>query len=121
VPFADEDFVPPLDLGSRRGADHVAIVVGDFLMQALGRVSGEIAVLVNREALDRRLVPQRRQRLLQARRAVGDDELRHPQPALDEIVEQRAPGGLAFPAHAADRQQHLLAVCGHAERQKERD
>ena len=31
-PFADEGFPPRFDLGPRRGVDHVAIVVGDFLM-----------------------------------------------------------------------------------------
>ena len=55
-------------------------------------------MLVHGAALDRRVGPQRRQRLFQARRAVGDDQLRRPQSALDEIVEQRAPGDLAFSA-----------------------
>ena len=78
-------------------------------------------MLVNRAALDRRVGPQRSQRPFQARRAVGDDQLRRPQPPLAEIVEQRAPGGLAFSAHAPDRQHHLLAVGPHAERRQERD
>ena len=43
------------------------------------------------------------------------------QSAPDEIVEQRAPGRLALPAHALDRQQHLLAVGAHAERDEQRD
>ena len=51
-----------------------------------------------------------RQRLFETRRAVDDDQLRRRQSTPDEIVEQRAPGRLAFSAHALDRQQHLLAV-----------
>src|SRR5271169_6600022 len=84
-------------------------------------MSEEIAVLVHGAALDRRVGPERRQRLFQTRRAVGDDQLRRPQSALDEIVEQRAPGGFAFSAHAPDRQQYLLAVGPHAERDQKRD
>ena len=36
-------------------------------MQPLGRMGEEIAVLVHRAALDRRVWPQRRQRIFQAR------------------------------------------------------
>jgi hypothetical protein len=56
--LADEGFAPSFDLGPRRGVDHVAIVVGDFIVQPLGRVSKEIAVLVNRATLDQRIGPQ---------------------------------------------------------------
>jgi hypothetical protein len=56
----------------------------------------QIAVLVHRAALDRRVRPQRGERLLQPRRAVDDDEFRRLQPAFDEIVEQRAPSGFAL-------------------------
>ena len=48
-------------------------------------------------------MPQRGQRLFEARRAVDDDEFRRFQPALDEIVEQRPPGRLALAAHVLDR------------------
>src|SRR6266516_1373327 len=47
--------------------------------------------------------------------------LRPPQAALDEIIEHRAPGFRALPAHALDRQQHLLAVRAHAHDDKQRD
>src|SRR5208337_2252373 len=70
APFAEEGLAPGFDLLSRRGVDHVAVVVGDFLVQPLGRVSEQVAMLVHRAALDRRVRPQRRQRLFQARRAV---------------------------------------------------
>ena len=78
-------------------------------------------MLVHRATLDRHVGPQRRQRLFEARRAVDDDQLRRSQSTPDEIVEQRAPGRLAFAAHALDRQQHLLAVRPHAERDEQRD
>jgi len=64
----------------------------------------ETAVLVHGAALNRRIGPQGRQRLFQARRAVDDDQLRRRQSTPDEIVEQRAPSRLAFAAHALDRQ-----------------
>lgn len=49
----------------------------------------------HRAALDRDVGPQRRQRLLEAGRAVDYDEFGRFQSSLDEIVEQRPPGGLA--------------------------
>ena len=50
-----------------------------------------------------------------ARRAVDDDQLRRSQSAPDEIVRAaHARAAYAFPAHALDREQHLLAVGAHA-------
>src|SRR5207342_2955882 len=37
------------------------------------------------------------------------------QPAGDEVVEQRPPGGLALAAHVLHGEQHLLAVAAHVE------
>ena len=37
APFADERLAPALDLAARRGVDHVAVVVRDFLVQGHGR------------------------------------------------------------------------------------
>ena len=91
APFADERLAPGLDPAARRGVDHVAVVVRDFLVQALGRVGEEIAMLVHGAALDSHVGPQRRRhRLFEARRAV-DDDLRSGvcNSAPDEIVEQR--------------------------------
>ena len=76
-------------------------------------------MLVHGAALDSHVGPQRRQRLFEARRAVDDDQLRRSQSAPDEIVEQRTPGRLAFPAHALDHEQHLLAVGAHAKRHEQ--
>src|SRR5947208_14977695 len=44
-----------------------------------------------------------------------------PQPTLDEVVEDRAPGFGRLPAHALDRQQYLLSVCAHADDNQERN
>ncbi len=76
-------------------------------MQALWGMREKVSVLVNRAALDRR--------------AVDDEELGSPQPALDEIVEDSAPGLGALATHALDREQHLLAVRAHAEDNEQRD
>jgi hypothetical protein len=59
----------------------------------------QIALLMHGAALDRNIGPQRRQRLLQAGRAVDDDEFRRLQAAFDQIVEQRPPGRLSLAAH----------------------
>jgi len=72
----------------------------------------EVAVLVNRAALDRQiLAPQRHERGFQARGAVArdarlwrdDHELRSFQAALVEVIQELAPGGRALAAHVPDR------------------
>ena len=95
---------------ARRRVDHVGVVGGDLLVQALGGVREQVAVLVNRAALHRHAVPDGGDGLLEPRRAVDDEELGPSQAALDEIVEDGAPGLGALAAHALDREQHLLAV-----------
>ena len=90
-------------------------------MQALGRMGEQVAVLVNRAALEGSGGPERGERLLQARRAVADEQVRGSQAARDEVVEQGAPGRLALAAHVADRQQHFLPVRPHAERDEKRN
>ena len=76
---------------------------------------------MNRASLDRHAVPHGGNRLVQSRRAIDEEELRPAQAAANEIVEHRAPGLGALPAHALDREQHLLAVLTHAEYDEERD
>ena len=78
-------------------------------------------MLVDRAALGRHVRPQGGQRLLQTGRAVDDEQLGRPQPASDQIVEQRPPRRLALAAHVLDRQQHLLAVGADAEDDQEGD
>jgi hypothetical protein len=108
-PFSDEGLAADLDLLRCRGIDHVVVICGDLVMQALGGMREQISMLVNRAALDRHSVPDGGDGLVEPRRAIDDEELGSPQPALDEIVEDRAPGLGALAAHALDREQHLLA------------
>ena len=79
------------------------------------------AATLNRAALDRHAVPDDGDGLVEPRRAVDDEELGPSQTALDEIVEDGAPGLGALAAHALDREQHLLAVLAYAKDDKERD
>ena len=103
------------NLLTRGGVDHVGVIGGDLIMQALGRMREKVSVLVDRAALDRHAVPDGGNRLVEPRCAVDNEELRRSQAALDEIVEDSAPGLGALAAHALDREQHLLAVRAHAE------
>jgi len=114
-PFADEGLAAGLDLLAGRRVDHVAVVGGDLLVQALGGVRQQVPVLVHRAALDRHAVPHGGDGLVEARRSVDDEELGPLQPAPDEIVEHTAPGLGALAAHALDRQQHFLPVRAHAD------
>src|SRR5215471_14064658 len=84
-------------------------------MQALGCVSEQVAVLVDRAALRRHVAPEGGQCLLQPRTAVDDQKLWLAQPALDEIVENGAPRRAGLAAHVLGGQQHFLAVLAHAE------
>src|SRR5439155_16321125 len=58
---------------------------------------------------------------LQSRRAVDDEKAWPPQTALDQIIENGAPGFGGFAAHVLDREQHLLAVLAHANHHEQRD
>jgi hypothetical protein len=61
---------------------------------------------VHGATLNRRLGPERGERLLETRRAVDDDEFRRLQSTFDEIVEECPPGGFAF----ADSRQHGIII-----------
>ena len=58
-PLADERLSSCLDFRLRRSVDHVGIIGRDFLVQPLGRVRQQVAVLVHRAALHRNVRPQR--------------------------------------------------------------
>ena len=120
-PLADEGFAASLDVLTRRRIDHVAVVGADLLVQALGGMGEQVAVLVNCAPLHRHAIPDGGNRLVEPRRAVDDEELGPSQTALDEIVEDSAPGLGALSAHAFDCEQHLLAVRAHAEDNEQRD
>jgi hypothetical protein len=75
-PLADEGLAPLFDLLGRRGVDHVGVIGGDLLVQALGRVAEQVAILVNRAPLNGHAVPDCDDRLLQPCCAVYDQELR---------------------------------------------
>ena len=115
-PFPEERFAARLDLGLGLGIDHVAVVLGQLVVQGLGRVGEQVAVLVDRAALDRRIRPQLGQCSLEAGSAIDDDERRRLQAPGIEIVEERPPSGLALAAHIPDRQQDLLPVPTHTDR-----
>jgi hypothetical protein len=51
----------------------------------------QIAMFMNRAALNQDVGPQRRKRLLQLRCAIDDDELQRLQAATDKVVEQCPP------------------------------
>src|ERR1035437_4708764 len=120
-PFADEGLAADLYLLGCRRVDHVVVIRGDLVMQALGCMREKISVLVNRAALHRHAVPDSGDGLVEPRRAVDNEELGPPQPAPKGIVEDSAPRLGALAAHALDREQPLLAVRAHAEDNEQRD
>src|SRR5450432_1496516 len=69
-PFSDEGLAADRDLLGRRRIDHVVVVRGDLVMQALGRMRDKISELVNRAALHRHSVPDRGNGLVEPRRAI---------------------------------------------------
>ena len=46
-PLADEGLAAQRDLLARRRVDHVVVIGGDLVMQALGRMRQQVAVLVH--------------------------------------------------------------------------
>src|SRR5947209_3578490 len=120
-PFADEGPPVRLDFRSGGGVDHVVVVGRDLLVQPMGRVSEQVAVLVDRAALGRYVAPEGGQRLLQPSAAVDNQKLWLAQPALEEIIENRAPRLAGLAAHVLEGQPQLLAVVAHAEHDQEHD
>ena len=79
------------------------------------RLAEEVAVLVNRAALDWQVIaPERDKGGLQSGCANDDNKFRLFQAARIEITEEHAPCGFAFPAHILDGKQHFLPVPAHA-------
>src|ERR1700684_467397 len=58
------------DLLTRRRIDHIIVIRGDLVMQALWRVREKVPVLVDRAALDRHAVPHGGDRLVEPGRAL---------------------------------------------------
>lgn len=52
-PFALEGLATVFDFGCGVGIDHVAVILGEFVLHAFRGMAEKIAVLVNRAALDR--------------------------------------------------------------------
>jgi len=73
-PLTEEGLAPGLDLLGRRGVDHVGVVGGDLLVQALGGMAEQVAMLVHRAALKGHAVPHGCDRLLQPRCAIDNQE-----------------------------------------------
>ena len=77
-------------------ADHVVVIGGDLIMQALGGMR-EKSFCAYEPCSVGPVRPDRRTGLVEPRRAVGNEELGPLQPALDEIVEDGAPSFGALP------------------------
>src|SRR5581483_796421 len=110
-----------LDLLARRRVDHVVVVGGDLLVQALGRMRQQVPVLVQGTALHRHAIPHGGDRGLKPGRAVDNEEFGTAQPTADEIVEHSTPGFGALAAHTLDREQHFLTIRTHADDDQQRD
>jgi hypothetical protein len=96
-PFADKGLAANGDLLRRRRIDHVVVVCGNLVMQALRSVRKQVSVLVDRAALHRHAVPDRGDGVVEPRRAIDNEEFWPPQSALDEIAEDSAPPAPSAP------------------------
>jgi hypothetical protein len=70
-PFADEGLAARFDLLRRRRVNHAVVVRGDLVVQPLGGVRKQVAVLVDRAALNRHAVPDRGNGLVEPRCAIA--------------------------------------------------
>ena len=120
-PFSQESFSFGFHFLPRFGVDHVFIVGREFLVQALWRMRQQIAMLMNRAALDQDIRPERGERFVEAGSAIDDHKLWGSQAAFDEIVEKSAPSGFAFAAHVLDGKQNFLSVRPDAKRDEQRN
>ena len=88
-PFTQEDLWFGLDLLAGGGVNHVGVVGRNLFVQPIRRVGEQVAMLVHGAALDRRVGPEGRERLVQTAAAIDDQQLRSPQTARDQIIELR--------------------------------
>ena len=106
-------------LASRRlalGVDDLVEVRLHLGQRVLGRLALEVAQLVDRAPLHRRLAPHRRERPPQPRVAVDDAEHRRSEAALDQAIEKSLPRFVRLaPAHL-QRNELLLSVGEHRQR-----
>jgi hypothetical protein len=63
----------------------------------------KISVFMHRTALDRHVAPERGKSFFEARRAIDDDEFWRLQAAVNQIIEERPPGGFALSARSRER------------------
>ena len=119
--LADEGFAESLDVLACGCIDHVAVVGVDLLVQALGGMGEQVAVLVNCAWLHGHVISDGGNRFVERRCVVDNEELGLSQMALDEIVEDGALGFGAFFAYAFDCEQHVLCVRAHVEDNEQRD
>jgi hypothetical protein len=70
----------------------------------------KISVLMHRTALDWHVAPERGKSFFEARRAIDDDEFWRLQAAVNQIIEERPPGGFTLSAHVLDRERHPEAA-----------
>ena len=104
APLAKEGLAAFVDFGRGIGVDHVAIILGEFVMHMLGGVGQQVAMLVNGAALDGQVVaPERHQRGLQTWSTVDDHEFGTLQATAVEILEELTPRRCALTAHVSDR------------------
>src|SRR6187399_2511359 len=73
-PLSDEGLTAGLDFLGRGGVDHVGVIGGDLVVQALGRMREQVPVLMDRTPLNRHAVADRGDCLFQPRRAIHDEE-----------------------------------------------
>lgn len=117
--FAYEGFASSFNLLARYRVDHVVVIGGDLLVQALARMRQQIPVIVHSAAPARS--PTRRRCSLKPRRAVDNEEFGTAQAAPDELVEHDMPSFGTLAAHTLDREQDVLTVRTHADDDKQRD
>ena len=87
--FSEKCLAASCDLLRRRGIDHVVVIRGDLVVQALRGMGEQVSVLVDRAALHRNAVPDGGNGLIEPRRAIDDEKLGTPEPTIDEIVQSR--------------------------------
>ena len=101
--------------------DHVVEVGLDLVVQVLRRMGQQVALLVNRAALDRHVVPQAGERRFQAFAAVDDHQFGSAEPTAGQVVQHGPPRGRALATHVLDGEHHLLAVAADTEGNQQRD
>ena len=114
-------FAACLHLSGPTGMDPVPVIGAQFLMQALGSMGQQVAVMNRAVRPWQVLTPEGGEGRLKTRHPITNHQFRAPQTTGIRILKEPSPGRSALPSPVADGEKHLLPITSYAHGAQHRD